>query len=111
MVERQSYKTMVAALTGQVEQVFPWDLLDELAVDETPMLLDIRCPHEFDAAHIAGSVNVPGGIFEIAADYGSEETVPELVEARERPTSYSLLSAIADVPRGWVNQWRMMLMA
>jgi rhodanese-related sulfurtransferase len=84
MVQRQSYKTMVAGLVGQVEQVFPWDLLDEQEGDEKPLLLDIRCPHEFDAAHVPGSVNVPRGILEIAADFGYEETVPELVEARER---------------------------
>lgn len=85
-MNRQSYKTMVAALADQVEEIFPWDLLDELAGagKHTPLLLDIRCPHEFDAAHIAASVNVPRGILEIAADYGYEETVPELVEARDR---------------------------
>lgn len=81
---RQSYKTMVRALAGQVEEVFPWALLDELAGDRIPLLLDIRCPHEFDAAHIPGSVNVPRGILEIAADYGYEETLPDLVEARGR---------------------------
>jgi rhodanese-related sulfurtransferase len=75
---------MVAGLTGQVEEVFPWELLHELAGDDLPLLLDIRCPHEFDAGHILGSVNVPRGILEIAADYGYEETVPELVESRER---------------------------
>ena len=47
-------------------------------------MLDIRCPDEFAAAHIQGSVNVPRGILEIAVDYGYEETVPRLVEARGR---------------------------
>jgi rhodanese-related sulfurtransferase len=70
MMQRQSYKTMVA---GQVEEVFPWDLLDEQEVDGKPLLLDIRCSHEFDAAHVPGSVNVPRGILEIAAECGYEE--------------------------------------
>lgn len=83
-MERQSYKSMVAALAGQVDEIFPWDLAEELASGAHPLLLDIRCPHEFAAAHIRGSVNVPRGILEIAADYGYEETAPELVEARER---------------------------
>jgi rhodanese-related sulfurtransferase len=48
------------------------------------MLLDIRCPDEFATVHIEGAINVPRGILEIAADYGYEETVPELVEARDR---------------------------
>jgi len=83
-MKRQSYKTMVADLAGKVDEIFPWDLADELAGGANPLLLDIRCPHEFDVAHIEGSVNVPRGILEIAADYGYEETNPELVEARGR---------------------------
>ena len=101
---------MVAARTGQVAERFPWDLLDELASDETPMLLNIRCPHEFDAARIAGSVYVPRGILEIAADCGYEETVPELVEARERRIvricrsgNRSILAAHTLKPMGYTN--------
>lgn len=83
-MQRQTYLTMVRDLAGQVEEVFPWDLVDEIEGGVTPLLLDIRCPHEFAAAHIAGSINVPRGVLEIAADYGYEETEPELVAARNR---------------------------
>lgn len=83
-MQRQNYKTMVAALNGKVEEVFPWDLMDEIEAGTRPFLLDIRCPYEFDAAHIHGSVNVPRGILEMAADYGYEETVPMLVKARKQ---------------------------
>jgi rhodanese-related sulfurtransferase len=55
-----------------------------LFTPDSPLLLDIRCPDEFAAAHIQGSVNVPRGILEIAVDYGYEEAVPRLVEARGR---------------------------
>lgn len=81
---RESYKSMVADLNGQIEELFPWDLEEELASGQHPLLLDIRCPHEFAAAHIPGSLNVPRGILELAADYGYDETEPELVQARER---------------------------
>jgi rhodanese-related sulfurtransferase len=81
---RNTYKTMVAEHASQVEEIFPWDLLDELDTGATPLLLDIRCPNEFEDAHIDGSINIPRGILEIAVDYGYEETVPELVEARDR---------------------------
>lgn len=83
-MQRQTYLTMVRDLAGQVEEMFPWDLVDEIEGGVTPLLLDIRCPHEFAAAHIAGSINVPRGVLEIAADYGYEETETELVVARNR---------------------------
>lgn len=34
--------------------------------------------------HIEGSINVPRGILESACEWDYEETVPELVQARER---------------------------
>jgi len=83
-MERKTYKTMVAENAPQVEEIFPWDLLDELDTGATLLLLDIRCPNEFEDARINGSINVPRGILEIAVDYGYEETIPELVEARDR---------------------------
>ncbi len=83
-MERKTYKTLVAEHAPQVKELFPWELLDELESGARPLLLDIRCPNEFEAAHIKGSLNVPRGILEIAVDYGYEETVPELVESRDR---------------------------
>ena len=81
---RQTYKSMVAELSERVEEIFPWDLVDELDAGATPLLLDIRCPGEFDLAHLPASINVPRGILEIAVDYGYEETEADLVQARER---------------------------
>ena len=81
---RETYKSMVAGLTGKVAEIFPWDLAAEMQSGSRPLLLDIRCPHEYALAHIRESINVPRGILESAVDYGYEETVPELVEARER---------------------------
>lgn len=67
-----------------VPEILPWDLEERLEQGATPLLLDIREPYEFAAMHIPGSINVPRGILEAACEYGFEETVPELVEARER---------------------------
>jgi len=44
----------------------------------------VREPYEYDAMHIAGSINVPRGILESACEWDYEETIRELVEARER---------------------------
>ena len=80
------FTDLIARCLDSVEEIFPWDLAERLtASGDAPLLLDVREPYEFEAMHIAGSVNVPRGILETACDYGYEETVPELVSARERP--------------------------
>jgi len=67
-----------------VDEFFPWDLEEVIANKADTLLLDIREPYEFDAMHIKDAINVPRGVLEMACDYDYEETVPELVEARER---------------------------
>ncbi len=67
-----------------VDELFPWDLEKEIVSKPDILLLDVREPYEFDAMHIEGAINVPRGILESACDYDYEETVPELVEARDR---------------------------
>jgi rhodanese-related sulfurtransferase len=84
MMKRESYKSLVKALNREVEAVLPWDLIDERQANPDLLLVDIRCPHEFEEGHISDSINVPRGILEIAADYGYEETVPCLVAARDK---------------------------
>ncbi|MEO5342102.1 MAG: rhodanese-like domain-containing protein [Gammaproteobacteria bacterium SHHR-1] len=110
MSTRASYRSLVEALSGQVEEVFPWDLMDEREQGMAHLLLDVRCPHEYDRARIQGSINVPRGILEIAADYGYEETEPELVTARERRVilicrsgNRSILAAHTLSQMGYVN--------
>jgi len=83
-MKRKTFTDLVAEHAKEVEEVFPWDLVDEMESSSDIMLLDVRCPSEFDAVHIEGSINVPRGILETACDYGYEETVPLLVEARQR---------------------------
>jgi len=60
-----------------VDELFPWDLEEELQNIPDLLLLDIREPYEFDAMHIRDAL-------ETACDYNYEETRPELVAARER---------------------------
>ncbi len=75
---------LLADCLSDVEEVFPWDLEEMLAKSPPPLLLDVREPAEFEAMHIAGSLSVPRGIVESACEYGYEETVPTLVEARDQ---------------------------
>ena len=75
---------LIAECLPTVREVFPWDLADRLARQPMPLLLDVREPHEFDAARIAGSMNVPRGLLEQACDWDYDDTVPELASAHER---------------------------
>lgn len=79
-----TFQNLVVNCLKEVEEVFPWDLADMLEEESDLLLLDIREPYEFDAVHIQGSLNVPRGILETACEYGYEETVPELANARDR---------------------------
>jgi rhodanese-related sulfurtransferase len=83
-MQRETYQSMVAELSGKVEEIFPWELIEELKTDPELLLLDIRCPHEYEAANISNSINVPRGILEIAVDFGYEETMPQLVNSRQK---------------------------
>lgn len=69
---------------SDVREIMPWDLEERLQENPDLMLLDVREPYEFDAMHIPGSINVPRGILESACEWDFEETIPELVEARDR---------------------------
>ena len=80
----ETCRSMVDHLAQTVEEIFPWDLVDELEANPDIVLLDVRCPREFDRAAIRDSINVPRGILEMAVDYGYEETEPALVESRDK---------------------------
>jgi len=67
-----------------VKEIMPWDLLERRKENPDLLLLDVREPVEFDAMHIRDSINVPRGILESACEWDYEETLPELVKARQR---------------------------
>ncbi|EIC20631.1 rhodanese-like domain-containing protein [Thiorhodovibrio frisius] len=67
-----------------VREIMPWDLEERLQENPQMLILDVREPDEFDAMHIVGSIHVPRGILESACEWDYEETVPELVQARDR---------------------------
>jgi len=65
-------------------RISSWDLCERLDQSSDLILLDVREPNEFAAMRIANYINVPRGILEVACEFGYEETVPEIVTARER---------------------------
>lgn len=77
------FTDLIAACLHDISEVFPWDVADMLAGSNKPLILDVREAEEYRAMHIEGSLHVPRGILESACEYNYEDTVRELVEARE----------------------------
>ena len=106
----KSYKDLVADCLPHINEVFPWDLEDELNQNPDIILIDINEPSEYSLAHNPNAINVPRGILESACDYGYDETVPELAGGREktivvicRSGNRSALAALTMQQRGFIN--------
>jgi len=80
----KKFTDLVAESAKNVREIFPWDLEERIENNPSLLLLDIREPYEFDAMHIKDSLNVPRGVVETACEWEYEETVAQLVEAREK---------------------------
>lgn len=80
----KNYIEMVRGCLSDIREIMPWDLEGRLQENPELLIVDVREPYEFEAMHIQGSVNVPRGILESACEWDYEETIPELVQARER---------------------------
>jgi len=78
------FADLIREAESQIEEIFPWDLEEQMAAGRDMLILDIREPYEFDVMRIEDSVNVPRGVLESAAEWDYEETEPELVKARDR---------------------------
>lgn len=80
----KNFIEMVRGCLTDVREIMPWDLEERLRENPGLLIVDVREPHEYEAMHIAGSINVPRGILESACEWDFEETVPDLVRARAR---------------------------
>ena len=80
----KSYDELVNECLTRVEELFPWDLIDEIEADKNILLVDVSEPSEFSLAHIPNALNVPRGILESACEYDYDETVPELAGGKTR---------------------------
>ena len=75
---------MIRDCLTEVREIMPWDLEERLRENPDLLILDVREPYEFDAMQIPRSLGVPRGILESAAEWEYEETIPDLVRARDR---------------------------
>lgn len=79
----KTFTQLVDEARENVKEVFPWDIAERVS-EQDLLILDVREPYEYDAMHIAGSINVPRGILETACEYNYEETLPQVVAARAK---------------------------
>ena len=80
----KKFLDLISDCLGDVGEIMPWDLEERLAANPDLLIVDVREPYEYDAMHIEGSLMAPRGILESACEWDYEETIPELVKARER---------------------------
>ncbi len=68
----------------EVDELFPWDVEEILEAKAELFILDVREPYEYRNMWIKSSHNVARGVLESACEWGYDETVPELVRARDK---------------------------
>ncbi len=96
---------IVEEVRRQIREVMPWDLAAEQEKNPGLLLLDVREPYEFQVLRIAGSLNVPRGIVEQASEYGYDETLPVLADAREQKVVVICRSGYRSVLVTQIMQW------
>ncbi|MEW8071530.1 MAG: rhodanese-like domain-containing protein [Candidatus Thiodiazotropha sp.] len=80
----KNFLNLISDSLTDVKEIMPWDLEERMQDNPGLLIVDVREPYEYDAMHIEGSLTVPRGILESACEWDYEETVPELVNARQR---------------------------
>ncbi|SMN01654.1 Rhodanese-related sulfurtransferase [uncultured Candidatus Thioglobus sp.] len=78
------YQQLIVAALKSVDEIFPWDLEEEIEQAPDLILLDIREQDEFEMMHIENSLHVPRGVLEGACVWNYDDTVPALAKARDQ---------------------------
>jgi len=79
-----SYNDLLKQAKNEVEELFPWDVEEMLDEGQELLIIDVREPYEYKKMRIENSINVPRGVLETACEWAFDETVPELVMARDK---------------------------
>jgi len=80
----KTFNQLIEEALSSIEELFPWDLEEKLASDNPPVVVDVREEHEWNAMHIEGAIFAPRGVLEQCCEWNYDETIPELVRARNR---------------------------
>jgi rhodanese-related sulfurtransferase len=79
-----AYQQLVQSALKNVQEIFPWDLEEELKNNQSLILLDIREADEFAMMHIKNSLHVPRGVLESACVWNYDDTIPILAKSRNQ---------------------------
>ena len=80
----QRFIRLIKNTLTPIKEKMPWDAEEALKNNKNLLIIDVREQEEYEAMHIEGSILVPRGILESACEWDFEETIAELVKARER---------------------------
>lgn len=78
------YQQLVQNALDTVNEVYPWDLEEEIENTQDLILLDIRETEEFNMMHIRNSIHIPRGVLEGACVWNYDDTVPLLANSRDQ---------------------------
>ncbi len=85
LMSQKTFAALVAAALPHVRELMPWDVEEMRTQHPDLLIVDIREADEYNAGHIADSLPVPRGILEASCDWGYSDTIPALVQARDKP--------------------------
>ena len=101
----KTFKQIVEEARQEVNELFPWDVEQRMKESEDLLLLDIREECEYAAYHVENSMLIPRGILETACEEEYEDSVPELINSREREIIVICRSGNRSVLAAQTMQW------
>ena len=101
----KTFKEIVDEARKEVEELFPWDVEERARQNENLLLLDIREECEYAAFHIQHSMLIPRGILETACEDEYEDSVPELIDSRDREIIVICRSGNRSILAAQTMQW------
>jgi rhodanese-related sulfurtransferase len=101
----KTFKQIVEEARQEVNELFPWDVEQRMNESDDLLLLDIREECEYAAYHVANSMLIPRGILETACEDEYEDSVPELIDSRDREIIVICRSGNRSVLAAQTMQW------
>ena len=81
----KTFNDLIADALLEINEIYPWDVEEQIEKHPDTLLLDVRERDEYDGAFIENSILAPRGILEQCCEWNYAETIPELVRSRYRP--------------------------